>query len=532
MLTSKQKIILCATNTSLTAGYWQGAKLQNYSVFLNADQDHTAFSQFLSQYLGVDIYLIADAVEEDYKLESLPHTAGNARREIVERKLSQFNRNSQFRTAHFINRAEDKRRDDNFLFVALNNAEFLQGWLNVIRSNQAPLVGVYLLPMLSQVIVRQMKLMAPNILYCERLGSGLRQTYLHNGRLRMSRLVSMAEVKSSQQAYFYLVELEKTRLYLLSQRLITGDTSLQMVLPAIDAKVDEIAKSITQDQGIGCKTVDILSFGNNLGLDSKLIASHPELVQMQILANGHVPDNLAPAELTKTHHLNRLRNGVLLATGLAVAGGMVLAAYYLWSGYHQKSQLASLEAQTQQQQQLYDEVAKNFPSTPIPSDQLKIAIDLARNIKNNQATPRELMQVLSVAIETLPEVGLSRIRWVQSAQTDLMDEQNGDVAGEQSMTGPAGDKLFQIGFVNAEIKGFSGDYRAALSTVGQLVGRLRQDNRVEQVVILQEPVNVSSLANLQGSTTDENATERTPAIFKLKIVLKSSAQNESTGGAS
>ena len=65
MLTSKQKIILCATNTSLTAGYWQGAKLQNYSVFLNADQDHTAFSQFLSQYLGVDIYLIADAVEED-----------------------------------------------------------------------------------------------------------------------------------------------------------------------------------------------------------------------------------------------------------------------------------------------------------------------------------------------------------------------------------------------------------------------------------------------------------------------------------
>jgi hypothetical protein len=44
---------------------------------------------------------------------------------------------------------------------------------------------------------------------------------------------------------------------------------------------------------------------------------------------------------------------------------------------------------------------------------------------------------------------------------------------------------------------------------------------VEQVVILQEPVNVSSLANLQGSTTDESATtERPPAIFKLKIVLK------------
>jgi len=43
---------------------------------------------------------------------------------------------------------------------------------------------------------------------------------------------------------------------------------------------------------------------------------------------------------------------------------------------------------------------------------------------------------------------------------------------------------------------------------------------VEQVVVLQEPVNVSSLANLKGSTLDENTSERTPAEFKLKIVLK------------
>ena len=81
-------------------------------------------------------------------------------------------------------------------------------------------------------------------------------------------------------------------------------------------------------------------------------------------------------------------------------------------------------------------------------------------------------------------------------------------------------KLMQIGFVNAEIKGFTGDYRAALASVSRLVTQLRSNPLVEQVMILQEPVNVSSLANLQGSTTDEGTAERTPAIFKLKIVLK------------
>ncbi len=521
MLASKQKIILCATNTSLTAGVWQGGKLQSHVAFQNNDQNHTAFSQYLGQYPNVDVYLIVDAVEEDYRLESMPHTAGSARREIVERKLNQFNRNSQFRAAHFINRAEDKRRDDNFLFVALNNADFLQGWLDVIRSNQAPLVGVYMLPMLSQVIVRQMKLLAPNILFCERLSSGLRQTYLHNGRLRMSRLVPMADIKPGQLAYFHLIELEKVRLYLLSQRLITGETTLQMVLPAIDDQADKVAKSISQDQGIGCKTVDILAFAKNIGLDAGLVKAHPEFVQMQLLASGNIPDSLAPVELTKAYSLNRIRNNILWATALAVLGGVVLAAYYAWSGYQQKSQLAALVSQTQQQQQLYDEVAKDFPATPIPSDQLRIAAEVAQSIRNNDRTPRELMQVLSIAMEALPEINLTRMRWVQTTQPDFKDEP--DSLGSVMQSNPTsadGAKLLQIGFVNAEIKGFTGDYRAALNTVSQLVARLRQDARVDQVEILQEPVNVSSLSDLQGSTRDEAATERAPAIFKLKIILK------------
>ena len=286
MLSSAKKLILCANNHSLTAGIWHGTKLQSYAVFNNIDQDYTAFSQYLTKQPNTNIYLIVDAVEEDYKLESLPHTAGRARREIIERKLNQFNRNSTFRTAHFINRAPDKRKDDNFLFVALSNADSLQGWLDVIQANQSPLVGVYLLPMISQVMVRQMKLMAPHILLCEQLPSGFRQTYLHNGRIRMSRLVPMVGIKPNQLAYFYLVEIEKTRLYLMSQRLINGETPLQMVLPALDNSHHEIAKSISQDQGLECKTVDILAYAKNINLAESLIKPHPELLHMQLLANG------------------------------------------------------------------------------------------------------------------------------------------------------------------------------------------------------------------------------------------------------
>ncbi|MBC7755786.1 MAG: hypothetical protein H7Z20_03920 [Bdellovibrio sp.] len=524
MFENTKKLICCATNQSLIAGLWHGTKLQTYAVFRNTDDDHTAFSQYISQFANTNIYLIVDAIEEDYKVESLPHTSGAARREIIERKLNQFNRNSVYRAAHFINRATDKRKDDNFLFVSLNNADFLQGWIDAIQANQAPLVGVYMLPMISQVAVRQMKLMAPHILLCERLSSGLRQTYLHNGRLRMSRLVPMQDVKPNQLAYFYLVEIDKTRLYLTSQRLIANETALQLVLPAIDNSNHEIAKSISQEQGLECKVVDMLAYAKNSNIATDLVKKHPEFLHMQMLANGNVPDSLAPASFSKIHGLNNVRRKINIATASLATIGVLLATFYAWQGKQQKDQLQQIAAQTNQQQQQYEAVAKDFPSTPIASSELKVAADLAHIIQANNQSPRQLMQVLSGAFEASPEIALSRMRWTLNSDKELKDEEGGIAGNAQPAATPTvndATKLLQIGFINAEIKGFTGDYRAALNSVNNFVTHLRQNDLVDQVMILHEPVNVSSLANLQGSTTDENAsTERPPAIFKLKIILK------------
>jgi hypothetical protein len=536
MFAISKKLILCATNKGLTAGVWYGTKLQNYVVFKLANQDYTDFAEFLAQHVDIDIYLIVDAIEENYKLESMPHTTGRARSEMVERKLGQFSRSSEYRAAHFIGRASDKRKDDHFLFLALNNAEFLQGWMDVIQAAHAPLVGVYLLPMLSQVVVRQMKLMAPHILLCEQSSTGLRQSYMFNGRLRMSRLMPIIDIKPSQLAYFYLVETEKTRLYLISQRLIANNAVLQMVLPAVDDTHQEIAKSISQEQGIECKTVDILAYAKNNHIATSLVKANPELLHMQLLANGNLPDNLAPAAFRKVYNLNSVRNKINLASACIVAAGVLIGGYFFWQGQHLQNELQQATTQTQQQQQQYEQVAKNFPDAPIAATELKVAAELAQNIQKNMQSPRPLMQVLSSAFEATPEVALTRMRWLLSPNPDVKDEDASAAPNQVNIASSAPSNadpttLLQVGFVNAEIRGFTGDYRAALSSVNKLVNQLRENSLVESVTVLQEPVNVSSLANLQGSTTDENATtERPPAIFKLKIVLKPSHSGQLISG--
>jgi hypothetical protein len=344
--------------------------------------------------------------------------------------------------------------------------------------------------------------------------------------------VPMKDVKANQLAYFYLVEIDKTRLYLMSQRLIAGETPLQMVLPAVDGTHDEIAKSISQDQGLECKTVDLLAYAKNVNISADLVKAHPELLHMQLLANGNIPDNLAPVTLSKVHGLNNIRRKINIATASIATLGVILATYYGWQGSQQKDQLQTIAAQTLQQQQRYEEVAKNFPTTPIASTELKVAAELAQTISKNQQTPRQLMQVLSSAFESSPEISLNRLRWVQTSDRELKDEEvsANQITVTQAVSNNDPTQLLQIGFVNAEIQGFTGDYRKALNSVNQFVTRLRENALVEQVVVLQEPVNVSSLANLQGSTTDESANnERPPAIFKIKIILKPS--NVATAGS-
>ncbi len=531
------QLVLCATSQNLLAGLWRAGKLLGSQAFSNNEAGHAAFAEFLQQYPATPVYLIADAVEEDYRLESVPHTTGNAKRELVARKLNQFYRGLEYRTAHFINREQDKRKDDKYLFAALNNADFLQEWVKVIQALKVQLVGVYLLPMLSQVLVKQLKLMAPHILLCEKLSSGLRQTYLHNGRLRMSRLVPNVPTAANLLGYFYLVEIEKTQLYLMSQRFISQDTPLNIVLASIDGSTQHISQGISQEQGIECTDLNLSQIAKNMNLPANLIEQMPELLHMQLLASGHVVDNLAPEPLTKEYEFSRLKQGIKIATSILAVLGLSIAAGVFNQGLSYQNALKDATQDTMLQQRRYDDAAKNFPVTTIGAEDLRAAVELDKTIAIYPKSPRRVMQVVSAALEQVPEVQLDRLRWVLSSDLNIKDEDKLIALPATNLPANVGaavatdlTKLNELGFITAEISGFTGDYRSALNSVHKFVEKLKADQRVAAVEVLQEPVNVSSFVNLQGSTTDEQTTQTQPALFKLKVILKASDAIQDVAG--
>jgi hypothetical protein len=522
------KLIFCATNNKLTAGLWQLGKLQSHQVFMNDEQGLVDFSVYLQNNSNIKIYLLADAVEEDYRLETLPHTSGGARREMVERKLSQVYRGITYRAAHFINREQDKRKDDRFLFAALNNDEFLQNWVRIIEEQQAPLAGTYLLPMISQSLVRRMKLMQPHILLSERLSSGLRQSYLHNGRLRISRLTPIPLTAEKQLPYFYVTETEKTKLYLISQRYINRDTVLNMVVPSLNGSSKIICRDIEQELGIESIDLDLVKFAQSVKLDPQLLQENPELLHMQLLAMGNIPDNLAPSKLTKHHQLNLARQLINGATAVIVLGGLITAGIYLKQSYDQNQQTQQAISATQVQERLYSEVAKDFPSTVIPSNDLKLAVELHQAITSYTNPPVRMMETVSKALEPQREIQVNRMRWVLTNDADPKDDDKIQSAPTPKVAGNAAQPefvpdpniLYEVAFINGEIKGFTGDYRDALESVNRFAERLQADETVARVTVLQGPVNVSSYSSLQGSTADEHTSQQSTALFKIRVRLK------------
>lgn len=521
------KIVLCATNNRLLAGKWRFGKLLSHQLFRNDPQGHEDFGRYLQKHEGTKIYLLVDVVEEDYRLETLPHTMGNARRELINRKLNQIYRGTPYRAAHFINREPLKRKDDRFLFAALTYGELLQPWIEGLQAHQMPLVGIYLLSMVSQHFVRRLKIGDPHLLLTERLSCGLRQTYLHNGRLRISRLVPYTAEAGNSFSYFNVTETEKARLYLISQRYIGRDTPLTVLVPSYQENSQTLCRDIEHEHGLICKTIDLEKLAQSYKLDPVLLRDNPELLHMQLVASGTVPDNLAPGALGKHHRLNVIRQSINAASAIVVLLGLAASAVFFKHGYDNRTHTEQAALATVHQQQLYEEVAKDFPVTPIPASDLQTVVVLETAIMQNASLPGRAMQVISKAVSASPEIDINRLAWMLSNDADPRD---GDKAGGPAVTNaansvpvsfvPDSNYLYEVAFVDGEIRRFTGDYRAALDSVNRLMERVKADEAVAQVDVLQAPVNVSSYSNLQGSTTDERTAQETQALFKLRVIFK------------
>ncbi len=436
------------------------------------------------------VMLVIDSVDEDFRLESLPHVSGPARAEMVARRLRQLYRNSPFYAAWRQGRLSQGRRDDRYLMVSLIDHDWLAPWIAALRERGAPIMAVTLVSAALQALYTRLKLSETHGLLATPLPAGLRLCYFQQGQLRFSRLSPNEDNRSSNAAE----EITKTQLYLSSQRILLKEVRLPVHLVNLGAAAAGIAQSLAAEPIFEPHVVSPDDLAHALRVPADFFASQPETLPLAALA-GDVPVyNLARAELSIPYLLHRIGRGVKLAAAAVLGLGLSFAGHNLWQAHALEKQSEALQDSaraTARQARL-----TRTPQMPADPETLARVARLSQRLDAAAIPPGTVLAALGAALGQNPSIRLEEAAW----QNDALAHPGAGLHVE----------------IEARIDPFDGNWRAAAQTIDALRASLARQAGVTQVTLTQSPMNDHDAA-LSGSTLTDSAPR--PARFRLAFHL-------------
>ncbi len=499
------KLLLYVSRQQAITAIWHKGTVAGCQSLENDDSGWQAFATFLQQHPHVPVYLMVDTVDEDYRTETLPHTTGNTRTLLLKRKLAQIYRGSAFTVAELQGRDNEKRRDDLFLLAALTKPDILHPWLDIIQKQAAPLQGIYLLPLISELLLPHLGIPDTDLLLVSRHNAGLRQSYFSGGKLKLSRLTPL-EQDEEAGVTLYADEIEKTRFYLNSLRLLGKEHALAVYLLDYEAHFESLAQALAQDPAIHCTRLDKDYIRRQLKLDVAKCDLCPIFPHLLTLGRADTRSSIAPSSLLYHFRLHSISRSLYLAAGGALAASLLVAGGYWLAASRLESSQSSLAQATVDLAQEYDVIARAFPRSPVGADQLVTAVQVVQKLRQQRHQPGPFMDVVSRALTAHPEIQINRLEW-QASQTSK-------TSSTTAVTPIPG------GLIEAQLNPFNGDYRAALIQIESFTAALQADPRVSGVSITRLPLNLDPTAALHGTTQDRSFTTGA-SQFSIHLLLRS-----------
>lgn len=455
------------------------------------------FSTLLAQHSRLPVALVVDSVDEDYRLESLPHVHGRARQELLSRKLRQFFRNAPYSAAILQGRSSEGRRDDRYLMVSLTDSEWLQPWINEIHKQNVPFAGMTLLSLAAENLLKRLKIVAPHVLLASQQAAGLRLSYFQQGRLRFSRLTGADA--AGNVPLNVADEVSKTQLYLSSQRIFPREARLTVLLLDLSGTLQSAQVSLSADPLYEPRLLDAEAISQRLGIPAALMANAPEMAYLAALEPRF--HNLAPASFSKSFRLHQIRSGLFAAGGVALVSSVAMAGWNWLQVRSDTAQIQQIEASIRQHESLYLETLKQLPNVPLSAESLARLVETANRIEAANHTPRHAYETLSKVLDRHPSILLDRLSW-ESADLNT----RGNTPSAESL------------ILDARIWPFHGNYRDAMDKINRFMQDMRAQPGTSEVTLRSEPVNTASNATLSG-TTLQNA-ETAEARFSLGLSLR------------
>lgn len=519
-----EKLLVGIAGNGAAVARWRGSRIVDCREFGADEAGRAAFKEYLAATPDVPAYIMVDAVEEDYRFETLPHAYGSDRAQMAARKLRQHYRNTPYMTAWRLGRDASKRRDDRYLFSALTNPELVTDWLQAVVSRGLPVAGIYLLPLVSAALPEKLGVQNHNLLIVAQHSAGLRLTFFRDKQFRLSRLTRGESGRAENRVSYFVEEISNTRLYLHALRTLTLDEPLMVLILDRTDELTEVAQGIARENpSLECIRLGRRDLAAKLGLPESLLDRSPQALYLYLLGLQPPVSNLAPDHVTVGFRRYRARRAVYVAGGAVAAAGVLWAGANVYQLITLQGEAAGAARQTAQLTASYQEATRQFPAAPTSAENLRKTVEIAQKLRETARTPETLMSAVSRALEQSPNIVVRQLGW-KYGTSEIASERVGDrPAGADpkaptAAVGPARPRR-QSALIEGEVRPFRGDYRAAIAAIDAFAGRLGKEPAVAEVRIDRLPLNVNPALTLSGNTLDSPDQSAT-AAFKLVVLLK------------
>ena len=488
------RTLLFLSADSFHATIWHNGKLGASRYFSNDANGRENFSAFLKLH-RYPTYMLVDVIEEDFRLETVPHLSGSARNALLSRKFEQFYRGTAFRQALLLQRREEGRRDDEMLFSALTNPQRISPWLDALLSNHIPLVGIYSLPNISAPLIKGIPSDHVLLLSWEK-DAGLRQTYFNNKRLHFSRLIPINGNSTFSEAV--VTETPRTQQYLKSLSLPPPGETLDVYI-ICDAN-DRLAlqSRLEGDSELRYTYLDIQELGKRFKSKNDFANSDATPLLLHLLASKPPVSHYANSEHTHFYMLWQLRRILFGLAALITLFSVLLSGTEFWQGRDHVAQTEPLNMQTEHIKQQTQQIQRSFANTTVPASDMKTAVLLARKLNQYTSPPEDILNGLTLVLNQFTQIKANKLAWQTSA------------ADAAPSAYPA-----QVVTFEGSLTGFGSEYRKALNYLDRFQQALTL--RGYTVTTVNAPLDISSKGSISG---DAQKNDGNPAQFTLKIIWR------------
>lgn len=529
-----RKHLIYLNNERLLSVVWRAGRTLDAQSFNVDVAGQIAFAQYVKRLSRLRVYFLVDLIEEDFRLDTIPHARGTDRRQMLDRKLGQMYRATPFRHAVVLEREAAGRRDDRVLYTSITNPELLTPWLEIIDSVRAPLVGIYSAPLLSARLLKPLSQIAKHeLLVTLHQGNQLRQSYTHLNKTKFSRMTSLGSQFTVNPIAAIGDEIHKTWNYLEGLRYFESGDSLHVCIVGNPNEVTGTIDMLPRQPGLEYEFFDITKAARAIGLSQPLSNSNAEWLLLHLLGRHPPANHFARQELTHRSLIWRLKQTAFGAGAAALLVGASLGSANLIDGRITAAHVNQIRNDTRRIEQERQEIMQGLPTSSVAADVMGNTVDFYnQTVKQSPDFSRALI-ALSRTLNRFPQANLANLTWASTrdpnklaanltvAGVEVLEPANATTFASEVANLPIDGRMYQVFHLSGTLQEIGDNQRKALDYLAAFKKAIETDLRAN-VKILARPLDTRANVSLRG--TAQAKAISSDANFALRIVLSEQAR--------